>query len=212
MSGSARTRRRVPEPTGSGRGWKEQVRRVSELCLLGIVAALLCVAVLPAGAVVATLSSAVGHWVERDDLPTWRAMGAEFLRRLLPGLPVGPVALLAWLVVVRQVQWLAGGDVPGGAVAAGALLVATACLVAAVLLAVPQLAGGRSWRAALAAGWAALLRVPAAGAAALGVTLVAVLLGVLLPGVALLLPALLVLALHAVHRVLVLPRPPRVAR
>jgi putative membrane protein len=76
-------------------------------------------------------------------------------------------------------------------------------LLAVVLLAVPRLAEGRTWRGALADGWAALLRVPAAGAAALGVSGVAVLLGVLLPGVALILPALLVLALHAVHRALV---------
>jgi hypothetical protein len=87
-----------------------------------------------------------------------------------------------------------------------ALLVATAGLLSVVLLAVPRLAGGGSWRAALAGGWAAFLRVPAAGAAAVGVTLVAALLAVTLPGVALLLPALLVLALHALHRALVLPR------
>jgi len=63
---------------------------------------------------------------------------------------------------------------------------------------------GCSWRSALAAGWAALLRVPLAGAAVLDVALVAGVLGVLLPGVAVLMPALLVLALHAVHRRLVL--------
>jgi hypothetical protein len=38
------------------------------------------------------------------------------------------------------------------------------------------------------------------------VTAVAAVLGVLLPGVAFLLPALLVLALHALHRAVVLPR------
>jgi hypothetical protein len=51
-----------------------------------------------------------------------------------------------------------------------------------------------------------LWEVPAAAAAALGVTAVAVVLAVLLPGVALVLPAMLVLALHAVHRSLVVPR------
>jgi hypothetical protein len=74
-----------------------------------------------------------------------------------------------------------------------------------VLLAVPRLADGSSWRAALAGGWTALLRAPVAALAALAVTGVAVLLSVLLPGVVLVLPALLVLALHAVHRRLVLP-------
>ncbi|GAA1328675.1 hypothetical protein [Pseudonocardia xinjiangensis] len=196
-------RRRVPEPTGSGRGWKEQLRRVSELCLLGIVAAVLCLPLLTVGAVVAVLSSAVGHWIDHDDLPPWRDMGAELLRRLLPGAAVAVAGGAAALVVVRQVRWLASGEVPGGSVALVALLVATGCLLAVVLLAVPLLAGGGSWRSALAGGWAALLRSPGAGAAALGVTLIAATLAVLLPGAVLLLPALLVLALHAVYRALV---------
>jgi hypothetical protein len=204
--GSAGVRRRAPEPTGSGRGWKEQLRRVSELCLLGLVATTLSLPVVTIGAVVAVLSSAVAHWADHDDLPPWRVMAAELRRRLLPGVAVSAVGVLAALVVVRQVRWLAGGAVPGGTPALVALLVATGGLLAVVLLAVPRLAGGGSWRAALAGGWAALLRVPAAGVAALGITLVAALLAVLLPGVGLLLPALLVLALHAVHRAVVLPR------
>ena len=204
--GSAVIRRRTPEPTGSGRGWKEQLRRVSELCLLGLVGTALSLPLVTIGAVVAVLSSAVAHWADHDDLPPWRVMAAELRQRLLPGVAVSVVGVLAALVVVIQARWLAGGAVPGGTPALVALLVATAGLLAVVLLAVPRLAGGGSWRAALAGGWAALLRVPAAGAAALGVTLIAVLLAVTLPGVGLLLPALLVLALHAVHRALVLPR------
>ncbi|TQM04378.1 hypothetical protein [Pseudonocardia kunmingensis] len=193
----------VPAPA---RGWKEQLRRVGELCLLGIVALLASMPVVTIGAVVATLSTAVGHWADHDDLPAWRAMGAEFRRRLLPGVPVGLVGLLATLVVVQQVAWLRDGVVPGGGMALAAFGLATACLLAVVLLAVPRLADGASWRAALAEGWTALLRAPAAALAALAVTGVAVLLAVTLPGVALVLPALLVLALHAVHRRLVLPR------
>jgi hypothetical protein len=206
VRGGAVVRRRVPEPTGSGRGWKEQLRRVSELCLLGLVATALSLPLVTVGAVVAVLSSAVAQWADHDDLPPWRAMAVELRQRLLPGVAVSVVGVLAALVVVAQVRWLAGGAVPGGTPALVALLVATAGLLAVVLLAVPRLAGGGSWRAALAGAWAALLRVPAAGAAALGVTLVAALLAVTLPGVGLLLPALLVLALHALHRTLVLPR------
>jgi hypothetical protein len=179
---------------------------VSELCLLGLVATALSLPVVTVGAVVAVLSSAVAHWADHDDLPQWRVMAAELRQRLLPGVAVSVVGVLGALVVVSQVRWLAGGAVPGGTPALVALLVATAGLLAVVLLAVPRLAGGGSWRAALGGGWAALLRVPAAGAAALGVTFVAALLAVTLPGVGLLLPALLVLALHAVHRALVLPR------
>lgn len=203
---SAAVRRRAPEPTGSGGGWKEQLRRVSELCLLGLVATALGLPVVTLGAVVAVMSSAVDHWADHDDLPPWRVMAGELRRRLLPGVAVSVVGVLAALVVVTQLRWLAVGAVPGGTPVLVALLVATAGLLAVVLLAVPRLAGGGSWRAAIAGGWAALLRVPAAGAAALGVTLVAALLAVTLPGVGILLPALLVLALHAVHRALVLPR------
>jgi len=188
------------------RGWKEQLRRVGELALLGIVAVLVSLPVLTLGAVVATLSTAVGHWADHDDLPRWRAIGAEFVRRLLPGLPVGVVGVLAALVISQQVAWLRAGVVPGGAAVLAVFGVAVACLSAVVLLAVPRLAGDGTWRAALAAGWTDVLRTPAAGLAALAVTGVAVLLSVLLPGVALVLPALLVLALHAVHRRLVLPR------
>jgi hypothetical protein len=202
-AGGARWSGGGTEPTGSGRGWKEQLRRVSELCLLGIVAAVLCLPLLTVGAVVAVLSSTVGHWIDHDDLPPWRDMGAELVRRLLPGAAVSVVGVLAALVVVRQVRWLAGGAVPGGSPVLVALLAATGCLLAVVLLAVPLLAGGGSWRGALAGGWAALLRAPGAGAAALGVMLIAAVLAVLLPGAALLLPALLVLALHALRRALV---------
>jgi hypothetical protein len=200
-------RRRAPEPTGSGRGWKEQMRRVSELCLLGIVAAVLCLPVLTVGAVVATLSTVVAHWIDHDDLPPLRDMGAEFVRRLAPGAVASAAGGLATLVVVRQVQWLASGAVPGGSPVLVALLAAAAVLLTVVLLAVPRLAGGGTWRTGLAGGWHALLGRPAAGGAALGVTLVAGLVAVLLPGTVLLLPALLVLALHAVHRALVLRRP-----
>jgi hypothetical protein len=206
MSAVPGLRRRAPEPTGSGRGWKEQLRRISELCLLSIVAAALCLPVLTIGAVVATLSSAVAHWADHDDLPPVRVMGAELLRRLLPGAVVSAAGGLAVLVVAAQVQWLASGAVPGGGPALVALFVVTAALLAVVLLAVPRLAGDGTWRTALAGGWVSLLAAPAAGAAALGVTLVAVVLAVLLPGAAILLPALLVLALHAMHRALVLPR------
>ncbi|OLT03939.1 hypothetical protein BJF90_24775 [Pseudonocardia sp. CNS-004] len=160
---------------------------------------------LTVGAVVATLSTAVGHWADHDDLPSYREIAAEFGRRLLPGVPVGVVGVLGGLVVAQQLAWLRDGVVPGGGVALAAFGVAVAVLSAVVLLAVPRLAGG-TWRAALAAAWTDLLRVPAAGLAALVVTAVAALLAVLLPGIGLVLPALLVLALHAVHRRLVLPR------
>jgi hypothetical protein len=190
----------VPAPA---RGWKEQLRRVGELALLGIVAVLASLPVITVGAVIATLSTAVGHWADHDDLPSWRAIGAEFGRRLLPGVPVSVVGVLAALVVSQQVAWLRDGVVPGGTTGLAAFGVAVAGLSAVVLLAVPRLAGDGTWRAALAAGWTDLLRAPAAGLAALAVTGIAVLLAVLLPGVVLVLPALLVLALHAVHRRLV---------
>jgi hypothetical protein len=190
------------------RGWKEQLRRIAELCLLGIVAVLASLPVVTVGAVVATLSTAVGHWADHDDLPPWRELAAEFGRRLLPGVPVSAVGALAALVVAQQVAWLRDGVVPGGGVALAASGVAMACLLAVVLLAVPRLANGGTWRAALAGGWTDLLRAPAAGVAVLVVTAIAVLLALLLPGVVLVLPALLVLALHAVHRRLVLPRTP----
>jgi hypothetical protein len=185
------------------RGWKEQLRRIAELCLLGIVAVLVSLPVLTVGAVVATLSTAVGHWADHDDLPTWRAMGAELVRRLLPGIPVSVVGVLAALLVAQQVEWLRSGTVPGGGAVTAVFLAAVACLAAVVLLAVPRLAGGGTWRSALAGGWTDLLRAPLAGLAVLVVTGVAVLLSVLLPGAVLVLPALLVLGLHAIHRRLV---------
>jgi hypothetical protein len=188
------------------RGWKEQLRRVAELALLGIVAVLASLPVLTVGAVVATLSTVVGHWADHDDLPSYREIGAEFGRRLLPGVPVSAAGVLAALLVAQQVEWLRSGTVPGGGAVTAGFLAAVACLVAVVLLAVPRLAGDGTWRAALAGGWTDLLRVPVAGVAALAVTGIAALLAVLLPGVVLVLPALLVLALHAVHRRLIRPR------
>jgi hypothetical protein len=190
----------------AARGWKEQLRRVAELALLGIVAVLASLPVVTIGAVVATLSTAVGHWADHDDLPPWSVIASELVRRLLPGVVVSLVGALAGLVVAQQFAWLRSGVVPGGSIAVAALAVAVACLLAVVLLAVPRLADGTGWRAALAGGYTALLRVPAAGVATLGVTGIAVVLAMLLPGVFLVVPALLVLALHALHRRLVLPR------
>jgi len=194
------TRRRAVEATGSGSGWKEQVRRISELCLLGIVAAVLSLLVLPLGAVLATVSVAVGHWADTDELPRWSQTAREFGRRFLPGCVVSAGAVLAVLLVVREQELLRAGTVPGGDLAAGVVLLVTAVLASAALLAVPRLAGGVGWRAALAGGWADLRSAPLAGVAALAVTAVPVVLSLLLPGVFLLLPALWVLALHAVHR------------
>ncbi|WP_232662343.1 hypothetical protein [Pseudonocardia sp. TRM90224] len=201
-------RRRAPEPTGSGRGWKEQVRRVSELALLGIVASALALPVLTIGAVVATLSAAAAHWVEHDELPPWRVLGAELRRRLLPGAVVSAAGLLAALVVAAQLRWLGSGAVPGGGIGRAAVLVAVAGLLGVVLLAVPRLActpggRGRTWRRALAEGWTDARRVPLAAAAAVGVVLLAGVLGALLGAVALVLPAFVVVALHAVHRAMV---------
>src|SRR5690606_12306620 len=193
-------------PVQAAGGWKEQLRRVAGLALLGIVEVPASLPVVTVGAVVATLSSAVGHWVDHDELPSYREIGTEFARRLLPGVPVSAAGVLAVLVVVQQVDWLRAGVVPGGGAVLAVFGVAVACLVAVVLLAVPRLAGG-GWRTALAAAWTDLLRAPASGLAALAVTGVAALLAVLLPGVVLVLPALVVLALHAVHRRLVPPRP-----
>jgi hypothetical protein len=195
-----------PAVPATARGWKEQLRRIAELALLGIVAVLLSVPVVTVGAVVAALSTAVGHWADHDELPSWSAMGAELVRRLVPGVVVSLVAVLAVQLAVQQVIWLRSGVVPGGTVALTALGVALGCVLAVVLLAVPRLADGSSWRVALAGGWTALLAAPAAGAAVVAVTGIAALLAVLLPGVVLVMPALLVLALHAVHRRAVLPR------
>src|ERR1700754_4602797 len=135
---------------------------MSELCLLGIVAAVVSLPVVTVGAVVATLSSVVGPWIAHDALPAWRVMAGELRRRLLPGIVVSVVGVLASLLVLRQARWLAAGAVPGGDMVLGALLVAVGCLLAVVLLAVPRIAGGRSWRAALRDAWTALLRAPAA--------------------------------------------------
>jgi hypothetical protein len=195
----------VDERPAPPKGWKEQLRRVGELALLGIVAVLVSLPVVTIGAVLATLSAAVGHWAEHDDLPPWRAMAVEFGRRLLPGVPVGVLGILAVLVAVQQLDWLRSGLVPGGGAVLAVFGVAVACLAAVVLLAVPRLPG-RTWRAALAGGWADLLGAPLAALAALAVTAIAVLLALMLPGVVLVLPALLVLALHVVHQRLVLPR------
>ncbi|WP_343942691.1 hypothetical protein, partial [Pseudonocardia zijingensis] len=123
------------------RGWKEQLRRVGELALLGIVAVVVSLPVLTLGAVVATLSTAVGHWADHDDLPRWREIGAEFVRRLLPGVPVSVAVVLAVLVVSQQLAWLRAGVVPGGGVALAGFGLAVACLSAVALLAVPRLAG-----------------------------------------------------------------------
>ncbi|WP_329105086.1 hypothetical protein OG792_31595 [Micromonospora sp. NBC_01699] len=183
--------------------WRDTLRNASDLALVGILTTVAALAVLTAGAAVATASAAVHHWTEQDGWPGTRAVVRGFVRGLLPGAVATAIfGAVAALFTVNLLA-LGRGVVPGGP----ALIVVTAVLAGAVTgfagLTVVQLGrlGGQGWRDAVRqAGRVAVARpvVPLALAGVLA--LVAVLCGLILPLITPILAGYTLLALHATAR------------
>lgn len=176
--------------------WREHLRDAADLALVGIAVTVCALPVVTLGAALATASAAIRHHREEGRYPALGALARDFVR----GIPSGAVALLGFLVVAGiltvNLQVAGSGALPGGrAVVAVTAVVALA--VAGFALLTVSVHSGR-WRDAIRASariastswWA----VPVAGAA----VAVAVMIGVLVPATALLLPGFLVFAGHAV--------------
>nr|WP_221380085.1 hypothetical protein [Actinoplanes polyasparticus] len=178
--------------------WRDSLRFAADLALLGILVTLACLPVVTAGAALGTGSAALHRLLSIGRWPTAAECLLDFRTRLVPGLFAGPLVLAAaWLVVV-DVAALRRGDVPGGAAAVAAVLLAAA-LGAGFAALVVGLAGSPAPHSVRRAGALAAGR-PQALAATTGVALVAAALAAFVHPV--LLPVLAGFALFAVHAVL----------
>jgi hypothetical protein len=160
-------------------------REAADLALAGIVVTLLSLPVFTAGAAVGAGSAAVHHLVTYGRWPSFLDCWRAFRSRLVRGLAVGPLVLLAVVLVVVDVAALRRGAAPGGALAMTAVLTA----------------------ASFGAGWLGLLAVRAGGAeftyrpvlvcSAAGILVCAAVLAVLVHPV--LVPVLVGYVLFALH-------------
>ncbi|MDG4823897.1 hypothetical protein O7635_18735 [Asanoa sp. WMMD1127] len=99
--------------------WRDTVRVATDVAVLGLLTVVASLAVLTAGAALATASYAMHHFLVHDRWPGIRAAARVFRRALLPGaLATAVVAGGVWLIAV-DVAALSGGAVPGGAVLLG---------------------------------------------------------------------------------------------
>ncbi|NMO54755.1 DUF624 domain-containing protein [Actinoplanes sp. TBRC 11911] len=166
-------------------------RNAADLALVGILVTLLSLPVVTAGAAVGAGSAAVYHLVAYGRWPSFVEVWSSFRSRLVRGLWVGPVVLVAGGLVAADIAALRRGAVPGGAVAT--TLVVTAAAFGAAFLAL----------LAVRAGGAVVTYRPVTVCAAAGILLVAAVLAVFVHPV--LVPVLAGYVLFALHVVVRAP-------
>ena len=182
--------------TGPRQPWRDTVRVAADLALLGVVVTAAALAVVTAGAAVATGSAALHHFLTHDRWPGARDAGRVFRRALLPGLAASACAAGAAALLLLNLLAIAAGLVPGGRPMAVLTVVLAAAAAGWAGLVVVRVGagGGHGWRAA-----ARTATTPAALLAAAGVVALAVFLAVLVHPV--LTPVLAGYALFALHAV-----------
>jgi hypothetical protein len=190
------------EPTQIERAdWREHLRVAADLALIGFAVVIMALPVVTAPAALAAGSAAVDHWLTHDRLPTARMLGGWLARALLPSLVALAVVVVVTVALVADVWAIRSGRVPGGA-AAGVL---TACAAAALigLASVMAVVIGRtrcrSWRRAVRVTIGLAAR-PVVVPAAAGTTLIATLLGWLMPATIPLIVGFGLFALHVLVR------------
>jgi len=191
-----------PEAAAVRPDWRESLTHAGDLVVLGAALLAACLPVVTAGAAVAAASGAVHQLCEQRSLPAARDLLVAFRRRLAGGVAATAVALAVVAVLALDAALLGGAAIPGARPVAVALAIVAAGVVA--LGAVTTVRIGQSpesgWRAAVR--WSArLLRArPWLGPAVLATLAVPALLAWAVPVLALLLPGLVLFALHAVVR------------
>ena len=106
--------------------WRDSLRLAMDLALLGIVVTLAALPVVTAGAAVGAGSAAIHRLITTGRWPTAAECWASFRERLVPGLPAGPLVLVAVALVVADVAALRRGAVPGGGPVTAVVLLAAA--------------------------------------------------------------------------------------
>ncbi len=182
--------------------WRESVALAADLALVGIAVTVGCLTVVGAGGVLVTASVAVDQAAAHRSFPPVRHLLGTLRRALLPGLAATLAASVPTGLLVLDALALAHGRVPGGPpmllltvlVAAGWVAVAGTALVRL------GQAGGRGYRRALREAVRLLSRRPLLGVAVVPAVAAPVLLGLLVPATAPLVPGFALFALHAVVR------------
>ncbi|MEU7841000.1 hypothetical protein AB0B39_08530 [Micromonospora sp. NPDC049114] len=183
------------------RDWRDVARDAADLALLGILLTLAAAPVLTAAAAVGTASAAVHDLTRTGSWPSARTTARRFGRAVLPGVPVGLLALTVAGLLAADLAALAAGRVPGGppTLAVTALIAAGLAGYAGLVVVEVGGDGGGRWRVAARRAARACLDAPIRWAALTGVTALAGLLAVLVTPVAVpILAGYTVAALHAV--------------
>ncbi|MBL7258233.1 hypothetical protein JKJ07_28390 [Actinoplanes sp. LDG1-01] len=176
--------------------WRDSLRLVADLALLGIVMTLACLPVVTAGAAVGTGSAALDKLLTIGRWPTAAELWRSFRTRLVPWMWAGPLVLAAaWLLAI-DVAALRRGAVPGGRPLVVVLLVVAALAAGFVAL----VAGLSAHPDPLRRARALVAARPAVLLAATGVVLLAALLAAFVHPA--LVPVLAGCTLFAVHAVL----------
>lgn len=191
------------EPTQIERAdWREHLREAADIALIGFAVIIMALPVVTLPAALAAGSAAVDHWLTHDRLPTARMLGTWLARALLPSLVALVVVVVVAAALVADVWAIRSGRVPGGAVAG----VLTACAATAFvgLVSVMAVVIGRtqcrSWRRAVRVTIALATARPVVVPAAAGTTLIAILLGWLMPATVPLVIGFGLFALHVLLR------------
>lgn len=187
----------LPKP-----GWRDSVALAADLALVGIAVSIGCLTVVGAGGALVTASVAVDQAVAHRSFPAAGRLLGTLRHALLPGAAALVVAAVPAVLLVLDVLALASGRVPGGAplLLVTAVVAAAAIAVAATALVRLGQTGGRGYRHALRFAVRLLARRPLLGIAVAPTVAAPVLLAMLVPATAPLVPGFVLFALHVVVR------------
>ncbi len=182
--------------------WRESVTQAADLTVLGFAVTLGCLPVVTAGATIAAASVAVDRLCSQRKLPDPRELLAAARRGLGSGLAVTAVALVVAGVLLLDVHLLRTASIPGAGVATAALALVAAGLLAVAAAATVRIGQDQAsgWRAALRWSVRLLLHRPSCALAIVATVAVATTLAMAIPVLSLLLPGLVLFALHVVVR------------
>jgi hypothetical protein len=177
--------------------WRDTVSTAADLAIVGVVVTVCSLPVVTAGAAVHAGSVAVRRIVAGEAV-SFRELWRAFVGSLLPGLAAGVALVALGGVLLFNLGAVAAGRVPGGL----PVLVVTGAVAAMVLavtaLTVVHLGHAHTWTGALRWAVQTAWRQPLTAAMVAGVSLIAAVIGVLVPMTAPLLAGYLLFALHVV--------------
>jgi hypothetical protein len=182
--------------------WRESVALAADLALVGIAVTVGCLTVVGAGAVLVTASVAVDQAATHRSFPPVRHLLGTLRHALLPGIAALLIAAVPAGLLILDALALSSGRVPGGPplLIATGLVAAAGVATAGITLVRLGQTGGRGYLPALRFAVALLARRPLVAVAVVPTVAAPVLLAMLVPATAPLLPGFAMFGLHAVAR------------